>query len=189
MDHPAHRAGRESTGRQVRTTRLIKRPCTAVVNPWWIPRSVRGVKDEPTGNTTSFRVTPFRLLGEGPPGQRRLVPEGVPGHADGRNAAPATAASGPGTRSCSSKPAPVSPLACTTTTPARPKQFDEACAALDHISFQVQGREGLEAWGDWLDSLGIAHSGIQSKKEPFVYSTIMFRDLDNIRLEFAAIDV
>ena len=33
--------------------------------------------------------------------------------------------------------------------------------------------------------LGVAHSGIQSKKEPSVYSTIGFRDLDNIQLEFA----
>ena len=44
---------------------------------------------------------------------------------------------------------------------------------------------GLEAWGDWGDSLGVAHSAIQSKKEPFVYSTIGSRDLDNIQLEFA----
>jgi hypothetical protein len=36
--------------------------------------------------------------------------------------------------------------------------------------------------GDWLDSLGTAHSGIQSSREPFVYSTIVFRDLDNIQL-------
>jgi hypothetical protein len=43
--------------------------------------------------------------------------------------------------------------------------------------------------GDWLDSLGIAHSGIQSKKEPFVYSTIVFCDLDKIQLEVVAIDV
>ena len=50
------------------------------------------------------------------------------------------------------------------------------------------GLQGLEAWGDWPGSLGVAHSGIQSKKEPFVYSTIGFRDLDNIQLEFA-IDV
>jgi glyoxylase I family protein len=68
-------------------------------------------------------------------------------------------------------------------------EFDEARAGLDHISCQVQGREGLEAWGDWLDSPGVAHSGIQSNKEPFVYPTIVFRDLDNIQLEFVAIDV
>jgi glyoxylase I family protein len=69
------------------------------------------------------------------------------------------------------------------------EEFDEARAGLDHISFQVQGREGLEAWGDWLDSLAAAHSGIQSKKEPFVYLTIVFRDLDKMQLEFVAIDV
>jgi len=31
--------------------------------------------------------------------------------------------------------------------------------------------------------------GIQSKKEPFVYSTTVFRDLDNIQFDFVAIDV
>lgn len=69
------------------------------------------------------------------------------------------------------------------------EEFDEARTGLDHISFQVQGREGLEAWADWLDSLGVSHSGVQSKKEPFVYSTIVVGDLDNIQLEFVAIDV
>jgi hypothetical protein len=48
---------------------------------------------------------------------------------------------------------------------------------------------GVKARGDWLDSLGVAHSGIQTKKEPFVYATIVFRDLDNMQLEFVAIDV
>ena len=79
-------------------------------------------------------------------------------------------------------------LACTTTTPIRPRS-STARAGLDHISFQVQGREGLEAWGDWLDSPAAAHSGIRSKEEPFVYSTIVFRDLDKMQLEFVAIDV
>jgi glyoxylase I family protein len=69
------------------------------------------------------------------------------------------------------------------------EEFDEVRTGLDHISFQVEGREGLEVWADWLDSLEVAHSGIQSKKEPFVYSTIVLRDLDNIQLEFIAVDV
>jgi hypothetical protein len=47
----------------------------------------------------------------------------------------------------------------------------------------------LQAWADWLDSLEIAHSGIQSREEPFVYSTIVFRHIDNIQLEVVAIDV
>ena len=31
--------------------------------------------------------------------------------------------------------------------------------------------------------------GIQSKKEPFAYSTTVFRDLDNLQFDFVAIDV
>ena len=69
------------------------------------------------------------------------------------------------------------------------EEFDEVRTGLDHISLKVDGREGLQTWADWLDSLEIAHSGIQSKKEPFVYSTIVFRDIDNIQLEVVAIDV
>jgi glyoxylase I family protein len=40
-----------------------------------------------------------------------------------------------------------------------------------------------------LHHFAVAHSGIQSKEEPFVYSTIVFRDLDKMQLEFVAIDV
>ena len=150
-------------------------------------RSLRGVKDESTDNTY-FRIAPFRSFGEGPPGQHRLVPEGVPGHAGGRNAASLR-------REWSRyaelliQPSAGVAVGLHNNNANKAERFDEARAGLDHISFQVQGREGLEAWGDWLDSLGIAHSGIQSKKEPFVYSTIMFRDLDKIQLEFVAIDV
>ena len=69
------------------------------------------------------------------------------------------------------------------------EEMDEAHTGLDHISLKVDGRAGLEAWAAWLDSLGIAHSGIQSKKEPFVFSTIVFRDIDNNQLEVIAVDV
>ncbi|MFJ9712644.1 VOC family protein [Streptomyces sp. NPDC101234] len=69
------------------------------------------------------------------------------------------------------------------------EEFDEIRTGLDHIALRVEGREGLEAWADWLDTLGVAHSGIQSKKEPFVFSTIVFRDPDNIQLECVALDV
>jgi len=69
------------------------------------------------------------------------------------------------------------------------EEMNETRTGLDHISLKVDGRHGLEAWADWLDSLGIAHSGIQSKKEPFVFSTIVFRDLDNNQLEVIAVDV
>jgi hypothetical protein len=38
-------------------------------------------------------------------------------------------------------------------------------------------------------SLGVTHSGIRSQKEPFVYWTIVFGDIDNSQLGFVAIDV
>ncbi|MET8145384.1 VOC family protein [Sphaerisporangium sp. NPDC005288] len=66
------------------------------------------------------------------------------------------------------------------------EEFNEVRTGLDHFSLQVDGREGLIAWSDWLDSLGVAHSGIQSVTEPFVYSVVIFRDIDNIQLEVMA---
>jgi glyoxylase I family protein len=71
----------------------------------------------------------------------------------------------------------------------RGEQMDEARTGLDHISLRVDGRQGLEAWAAWLDSLGIAHSGIQTRKEPFVFSTIVFRDIDNNQLGVIAVGV
>ncbi|MEV0390025.1 VOC family protein [Nonomuraea sp. NPDC050643] len=38
----------------------------------------------------------------------------------------------------------------------RDEEFDEGRTGLDHISLTVEGREGLVAWSDWLDSLGVA---------------------------------
>lgn len=69
------------------------------------------------------------------------------------------------------------------------EEFDEVRTGLDHISLKVEGHDGLQAWADWLDSLGVAHSGIQSIKDPFVFSTIVFRDINNIQLEVIALDV
>lgn len=37
-----------------------------------------------------------------------------------------------------------------------------------------------------LDELGIQHTGIRDEKEPMAYSTVVFRDPDNIQLEFIA---
>lgn len=66
--------------------------------------------------------------------------------------------------------------------------FDEARAGLDHVSFGVAGRAALEDWADWLDELGVGHSGIVDETEPLAYSTIVFRDPDNIQLELIAMD-
>lgn len=73
-----------------------------------------------------------------------------------------------------------------TNTANQGEQFDEARTGLDHVSFHVASREELEAWTARLDGLGIEHTGIRDQKEPFVYSTVVFRDPDNIQLEFVA---
>ncbi|MEU6577274.1 VOC family protein [Streptomyces sp. NPDC046805] len=67
------------------------------------------------------------------------------------------------------------------------EQFDESRTGLDHVSFKVNAREDLEAWTAWLDELGIDHTGIRDLKEPFAYSTVVFRDPDNNQLELVAL--
>jgi glyoxylase I family protein len=66
-------------------------------------------------------------------------------------------------------------------------QFDEAQTGLDHVGFNVSGREELEAWLPWLDELGVEHSGIRTGDKPFPYATVVFRDPDNIQLELFAV--
>jgi catechol 2,3-dioxygenase-like lactoylglutathione lyase family enzyme len=66
-------------------------------------------------------------------------------------------------------------------------QFDEARTGLDHVGFNVDGREELERWAAWLGELDIEHSGIRTGDEPFPYATLVFRDPDNIQLELFAV--
>lgn len=61
--------------------------------------------------------------------------------------------------------------------------FDECRTGLDHVSFGVASRDELDAWVARLDELGIGHTGVRDEKEPFPYSTLVFRDPDNIQLE------
>src|SRR5215472_2071501 len=65
--------------------------------------------------------------------------------------------------------------------------FDECRTGLDHMSFGVTSRDELAAWMSKLDELGIQHTGIRDEQEPFPYSTVVFRDPDNIQLEFIAV--
>ena len=62
--------------------------------------------------------------------------------------------------------------------------FDEARTGLDHIGMKVPTRESLDAWVTKLDGLGVEHSGIRDLTEPVPFSTLVFRDPDNIQLEF-----
>lgn len=62
--------------------------------------------------------------------------------------------------------------------------FEESRVGLDHISWQVPDRAGLDGWAARLDELGIAHSPITDAP----YGTVLvFRDPDNIQLEFFAL--
>jgi catechol 2,3-dioxygenase-like lactoylglutathione lyase family enzyme len=74
-----------------------------------------------------------------------------------------------------------------TNTGNKGERFDEAHTGLDHVGFNVAGREALEAWAAWLDELGVEHSGIRTGTEPFPYATLVFRDPDNIQLELFAV--
>ena len=61
--------------------------------------------------------------------------------------------------------------------------FDERRTGLDHMGFKVATREDLDAWVAKLDGLGVEHSGVRDITEPVPFSTLVFRDPDNIQLE------
>jgi glyoxylase I family protein len=73
-----------------------------------------------------------------------------------------------------------------TNTGNKGETFDEAHTGLDHVSFEVTGRSALQSWTAWLDELGVHHTGIVDETEPIPYSTVVFRDPDNIQLELYA---
>jgi glyoxylase I family protein len=62
-------------------------------------------------------------------------------------------------------------------------RFDEFRVGLDHVSFLAQNRAEVEAWASKLDGLGVEHSPIAD--EPYGH-VLVFRDPDNIQLEFMA---
>jgi glyoxylase I family protein len=68
-------------------------------------------------------------------------------------------------------------------TPGTGGRFDERNTGLDHIAFGVADRNELEAWGDRLDEMGVAHSDIV---DAHYGSGLSFRDPDNIALELFA---
>ena len=69
--------------------------------------------------------------------------------------------------------------------------FGETTTGLDHAGFIVPGREDLEAWQRHLEANGVIRSDIADKPltqspiadEPYG-SVLVFRDPDNIQLEF-----
>lgn len=61
--------------------------------------------------------------------------------------------------------------------------FDEARTGLDHMGFKVASREALDAWVTKLDELGVTHTGVRDIEGAVPFSTLVFRDPDNIQLE------
>ncbi|MGI9578723.1 MAG: VOC family protein [Microthrixaceae bacterium] len=61
--------------------------------------------------------------------------------------------------------------------------FDEAHTGLDHLGIAVADRNAMDAWVAKLDAEGVEHSGIRDLTEPVPFSTLVFRDPDNIQLE------
>lgn len=61
--------------------------------------------------------------------------------------------------------------------------FEEARTGLDHLGLAVADREAMEAWVAKLDAEGVEHTGIRDVAEPIPFSTLVFRDPDNIQLE------
>lgn len=61
--------------------------------------------------------------------------------------------------------------------------FDETIIGLDHLAFAVP-RESLERWSERLDELAIAHSPIAPSSLRPDQRVLVFRDPDNIQLEF-----
>ena len=64
--------------------------------------------------------------------------------------------------------------------------FDESKTGLDHFGFAVADRAALDRWVAKLDELGVAHSGVRDITTPVPFSTLVFRDPDNIQLELYA---
>jgi len=61
------------------------------------------------------------------------------------------------------------------------ERFAESRTGLDHIGFMVSGRADLDAWESKLTELGVEHSPVNDQGG---YAVLVFRDPDNIQLEF-----
>ena len=64
------------------------------------------------------------------------------------------------------------------------ERFSETITGLDHVSFGVKNHEELGAWEARLSQLGIEHSPVNDQVG---YSVVVFRDPDNIQLEFVSV--
>ena len=63
------------------------------------------------------------------------------------------------------------------------RSFDPTTPGLDHLGFACDSREQLTTWVEHLDSLGVAHGGVQ---DAAYGSALSFRDPDGNALELFA---
>ena len=61
------------------------------------------------------------------------------------------------------------------------ERFSETRTGLDHVGFMASGHADLEAWESRLTELRVEHSPINDREG---YSVLVFRDPDNVQLEF-----
>lgn len=61
------------------------------------------------------------------------------------------------------------------------RTFDERNSGLDHVGFAVPERADLDAWQKRLAEAGVKHSPVEDVE---VGAALVFRDPDNIQLEF-----
>lgn len=64
------------------------------------------------------------------------------------------------------------------------ERFQESRTGLDHVGFLVADRAELRAWETRLTELGVEHSPLNDKGG---YAVLVFRDPDNVQLEFIAL--
>jgi glyoxylase I family protein len=62
--------------------------------------------------------------------------------------------------------------------------FDERRIGLDHLAFAVAARDDLDLWTRQLADAGVAHSAPASANSIAGAAVVVFRDPDNIQLEF-----
>lgn len=66
------------------------------------------------------------------------------------------------------------------------RRFDERQTGLDHLSFAVPNQSELRRWCERLDHLKVAYSPITPARSLRDAEVVVFRDPDNIQLEFIA---
>ena len=67
--------------------------------------------------------------------------------------------------------------------PVGGERFNETITGLDNVSFGMKSHEELEVWQARLSELGVEHSPVNDQVG---YSLVVFRDPDNIQLEFVS---